>query len=656
MQYYNNILTVEASWLIDNNVMTYDNYKKLSIRKDIDVVRRACLSTPALVAYESLPSRFKKKVDALVKDPYMTAKENMVENEIENSSEAAEYYDNLMVDGDRHLPADKRREYYANAIVLNAIASIISKHNAKHSAIGGKATRFWGDLSEAVQNLDRTRYPHSLPQNARSLERRYKSYRKEGYDALVHKSYIIGNKNAAKVLNDEQRSAMLVLISDPRNLDNAQVSVLYNKIAETLGWKDISSSTVSVWRDKYEMEISALRYGATKFNANKNMQVKRQAPTYPLYYWTMDGWDVELLYQQKCADGRTTYTNRVTCVFVLDACCKYPIGYAIGSNESPALIREALRNAARHTEQLFGQMYRVAQLQTDNYAISNLTPLYKQVACNVTPAQVKNAKAKIIEPWFRYFNKKYCQMQPNWSGFGVTSRKDLQPNSDYLNKHRHSFPDLKGVIRQIEEAIEKERTEKIGEYKSRYDSMTQDQLTPLSYEDYLMIYGSTTGSRNLLQGSGLKITIDGRKHDYDCFDLHFRQHASVRWQVRYDPSDLSKVLAVNEDESLRYLLEEKYVQPMALKDRKPGDAEELERVREYNRRQADHIGAVIGDAQDHVAEMMNEQKELDVLNKLMIVDSEGQHKNRRNDARLKKDGHNDTTDEIFDVKSIYDEY
>jgi len=40
---------------------------------------------------------------------------------------------------------------------------------------------------------------------------------------------------------------------------------------------------------------------------------------------------------------KTTYTNRKTAVIVLDACKKYPIGYAIGDHESPALIRWALR-------------------------------------------------------------------------------------------------------------------------------------------------------------------------------------------------------------------------------------------------------------------------------------------------------------------------
>ena len=63
----------------------------------------------------------------------------------------------------------------------------------------------------------------------------------------------------------------------------------------------------------------------------------------------------------------TTYTNRKTMVVVLDACEKYPVGYAIGDHESPALIREALRNAVQHTKELFGERYKPLQLQSDNY-------------------------------------------------------------------------------------------------------------------------------------------------------------------------------------------------------------------------------------------------------------------------------------------------
>jgi hypothetical protein len=40
---------------------------------------------------------------------------------------------------------------------------------------------------------------------------------------------------------------------------------------------------------------------------------------------------------------------------------------------------------------------------------------------------------------------------------------------------------------------------------------------------------------------------------------------------------------VNEDESRMFVLEEKHIQPMALVERQDGDAEALQRVRDYNK-------------------------------------------------------------------------
>lgn len=652
MQYYNNILTVEASWLIGEGIMTVANYRNLTNRKDIQVVRRGCRGQEALVAYESMPERFRRKVDDIVKDPYKAVKVNGVEELIEHSAAATEYFDTFLIDDDRHLPSEKRREYYANAIVLDAINRMINNRASKRRALGNKAVRFWDSIAESVQELDRTRYPHSLPANARSLERKFKAYMATGYESLVHSSYIQVNKNAAKIDDNTKVSAISMLVSDPRNLDNEQVVNLYNMLAQQMNWKSISAGTVAVWRKKLDNDIYARRHGAVAFRNKKAMQVKRSAPTYPLYYWTMDGWDVELMYQKE-ENGRTTYHNRPTIVIVLDACMKYPIGYAIGTHETPELIKEALRNAAKHTECLFGQMYRTAQLQSDNYAIKKMLPTYAGVADKVTPAAVKNAKAKIIEPWFRKFNKKYCQLQPNWSGFGVTSRKELQPNSDFLNKYRKNFPDFEGVCRQVVSFIEAERAELHNDFVALFNEMPTENLFPLSTEQYLMLFGATTGNKNLLQGSGLHITIGGVKHQYDCFNPAFRKHASVRWQVRFDPDDLSRALAVNDDETLRFELEEKYVQPMALIERTEGDYEQLKRVLDFNRQQEERIALTMGEHTDNMLQLMESHKELDTLQKLMICDSKGQHKNQRNRERLKADT---LTDNVFNCQDLLDEY
>lgn len=658
MQYHNNILTVRANWLVEQGIMTKNNYKQLSARGDIQVVQRGCRGQEALVAFESMPERFRRKVEEIVPNPYKAAQTNTVEEHIVHSAEASDYFDSYQIGDDRHLPVDKRREYYANAIVLDAIHQLINNRIAKRRALGHKAVRFWDKISDAVQDLDRTRYPHALPANPRSLERKYKQYRKEGYECLVHKAYIAQNKNAAKVFDNNQVNALVVLMSDPRNLDNAQVAKTYNLLATQMQWKPITSATVAVWRDKLDSEIYARRHGAVAYKNNKAMQVKRSAPTYPLYFWTMDGWDVELLYQATTTNSRghniTTYHNRPTVVIVLDACCKYPVGYAIGTHETPELIKEALRNAAKHTEDLFGQMFRTAQLQSDNYSISKMMPLYSQMADKVTPAQIKNAKAKIIEPWFNQFNKKYCQLQPNWSGFGVTSRKELQPNSDFLNKYRDKFPTYEGVCLQVASFVEAERAELRDKYVALFNEMPVENRFVLPYDQYLMLFGATTGHKNLLQGSGLNITIGGIKRSYDCFDPAFRNYASTRWEVRYDPDDLSRALAVNDDETLRFVLEEKYVQPMALIERKEGDHDQLRRVIDFNREQEGRIAEKISGYIDQTAALFEASKELDTLQKLMICDSTGQHKNQRNKERLKLGKMVDA--DIFDTSDLLDDY
>ena len=106
---------------------------------------------------------------------------------------------------------------------------------------------------------------------------------------------------------------------------------------------------------------------------------------------------------------------------------KYPIGYAVGTHETPELIQAALRNAAKHTRELFGKMYKAHQIQSDNYAIKKMMPFYEAMADKVTPARERSAKAKPIEPYFGQINKKWCQLLNNWSGFGITSDREKQP-------------------------------------------------------------------------------------------------------------------------------------------------------------------------------------------------------------------------------------
>lgn len=628
VEYYNNTLTLEASWLVENDVITESNYKKMTTRQQIQVLRRGCLNTPALVAYDSMPERFKRKVvEVIGRSPYEVVKINWLQEFIRDDIKISDFFRDHTFDDGRHIPEKTQREYYINTIILDAIGRFIVDKRAVRSAKGHKTTGIWTSIADSVLNLDRLRYPHSLPLNPRRLEEKYKKYRKEGEISLVHKNFL--NKNASRVDDEIKESALMVLFAQFNNYDNVQIANAYNELAERYGWKDITPGTVAKWRKKYNLETYPLRRGTTAFRNKMGMQVKRSAPSRPLYYVTLDGWKAELWYNKHIVkeNGYTAVTssNRVTIVVVLDPCCKYPLGYAIGEQENAELVKTAFRNALKHTEELFGAMHRPHQVQTDNFGNKFIKEFCDEIGGYFTPARAYNAKAKVIEPFFKDFNKR-CQYFPNWSGYGITTDPDKQPNVEFKNTIKKTFPDYDGVCAQLQFIIDRMRADSRDEYLKLWSETEQNDRIELSYANYLLQFGSTTGRTILMQHSGIIPTINGVKHYYDCFDIKFRRHTSVKWNILYDPDNMEKVLAVNEDQSLQFILEEKHIQPMALKDRQIGDSEQLQRVHNFNKELEADIAKRISEAQVIAGDLLREIPQINEANRFMLTDSNGQHK------------------------------
>lgn len=644
MEYYNNKLCATRDDL--SVIVNYETLKKMVLRGKAERVRRPSAELPALYAVDSLPLKYKTEVYRRYPDLKAQAESKPFVESIEPDGAALDFYRRHQFGDGKYLPTDKQTEYANNAAVLNAFRLVLERSDSQHRKQSKRCiskAEFWRKAAQALPRIADT-FPHTLPENPRRLQEKFNQYVREGYGALITGKY--GTRNAAKIDDDTKESLLIRLISDARNLDNAQIARIYNVVAETQGWKTITGAAVGVWREKHDLVTAGGRLGATRFRNQKSMQIKRTRPELPLLYCTIDGWVAELLYQKvNERNGTITYTNRLTIVIVLDPCINYPVGYAIGERETPELIKAALRNAANHTAELFGRRYRFNQLQSDNYGRGNLAPVYQVMGEKYTPARAHNAKSKVIEPFFNYFNRKYCQLCKNWSGFGITSNKDLQPNSEFLNKHRHDFPTEEGCRQQIATFIERERAEKRAEYVKLFAKLSEERRLPLSDEQYLLTFGADTGYRNALEGVGLRPTIGGIKRDYDCFDPKFREYAHVRWAVKYDPDNLDHVLAVNEDGSLRFMLERKHVQPMALADRREGDAEQLARVREFNKQLENGITERLALASNKVEQLFNDNPQLDVATRLLLCDSRGQNKNHKQTRRLQ-------AHEIEDIEAI----
>lgn len=156
------------------------------------------------------------------------------------------------------------------------------------------------------------------------------------------------------------------------------------------------------------------------------------------------------------------------------------------------------------------------------------------------------------------------------------------------------------------------------------NNLAPERQIIMDKERYLLTFGLETGFTNKLEGSGIRPTLLGVKRAYDCFDIRFRERPRENWRLKYDPDDLSQILAVSEDGTRRFLLEEKYVQPMALADRKDGDYLQFEKVRRFNEDLETHITNENGRYYDILDEHMGNRE--NILSRLCLTDSKGQHK------------------------------
>lgn len=632
---FNNMVCLKESELTSIGVITHDALEKYRHRNKSVVARKGLGKGNYLLFYwDNLRPEIRDRYRRITKTNPADIIKSSAKLNLEPDYSAIDFFANFILPDGRHLTQQKQTQLVTNSQILNAVIKIKNERTLARKSRGISTRDMWADIISDVKSVKKE-LNHSLQCSPR-LKEQVEEYISNSYLSLISAKFM--NSNAAKVTETDQEAALRQLLRKHTNLDNEQIRTLYNIVADSLGWKGITAATVANYRVKWDLITHSARHGVTSFDNNKAMHVKRSGPTNPLYYWTMDGWDAELLYQKTEIDEKgntsTTYHNRLTVVIVLDPYCKYPVGYAIGTHETSQLIKDALRNAITHTKELFGDFYKVLQLQTDNYSRKSLTSIYEVVSDKYTPARVHNAKSKVIEPYFGRINKKYCQLMPNWSGFGITSGSSRQPNVEYLNKIRHSFPDEFGCAHQIVQIIEKERLETIDQYRQAFSEMPAEDKKPINLSEFLMLTGKTTGYTNRLTASGMVVTINGNKCEYDSFEPQFRSLVHLDWTIRYNPEDLTQVLAVS-DQGHRFLLTEKYVQPMALRDRKPGDSEQLKQIRQFNSTVKETITEGMAEDFQHVERLFANNPQLNnTLAKLVLVDSNGQHKDNKAAERL----------------------
>jgi len=504
------------------------------------------------------------------------------------------------------------------------------KKKSKIKAIGyNTAKEMYDDMLFLINKMS-----ISLPTNYLRLRAKIREYEEKGAVCCIDNRGK-SNKNASKVYTEEQVALLRFLCGLSASYNAQQIANSYNAFAVKKGWDNISRRSVLDYMKEYKLIIEAGRNGSEAFRNKIASQNRRERPSEALTLWSLDGWTVELYYQKdvKDASGKVvhTYTNRKTAVIVIDACCDYPVGYAIGDCESVKLITAAVKNAADYVADTLGAPFRPYQIQSDHYGIKSMSTIYSNLAEYFTPARVKNAKTKPIERYFLHLNKTYCQGifgNYNWSGFGITAKRESQPNIDVLNYNKTKFPTEEGVINQIHAIIAKERELKHQTWLKAWNRMPDSDRLLMDREKYLLTFGLRNERTIRLNAGCLEPTIMGEKRAYDTLDLSFRMNPLQSWTVMYDERDLSTILVMDETEKERHILTALHKQPMALRDRKPGDFEALKAVDRFNKEVLEpYVLGVVNKDEEKVLRLLEQTPELEGWRAYnMITDSRGQQK------------------------------
>ncbi len=222
MEYYGNRLCISMRDLVDGGIMTEPNYKQLASRGRFDVVRKGrgqgCY---ALVAVDSLPQRYKDKVEEVYPGGAQARLEGWIKSNYEVDQQAVAFFFSKEKCGVA-LPREKAQEYITNASVLNTCIKLYERAATAQKLFGGKYD--WSMMAATIEVL-RKHVGHTLPASILRFRKKVNDYKSNGYPCLISGKF--GNQSARKVDHKTERLIIGIAVL-PHKPWNTNVLELYN--------------------------------------------------------------------------------------------------------------------------------------------------------------------------------------------------------------------------------------------------------------------------------------------------------------------------------------------------------------------------------------------------------------------------------------------
>lgn len=360
MEYYGNTLCISARELVDGGIMTASNYKQLSARKRINVVRSGKgQGRYALVAVDSIPTIYRKMVDELYPGGDTVRLEGWITSNYETDQAAVAFFNDRAKTG-LDLTQEKVKEYVVNASVLNTCIKLYNRASASKELMGEKYD--WEKMATTIKTL-KEKFGHTLPASTMRFRKKVAEYKKFGYACLISGKF--GNQSARKV-DHKTECLILGLAVLPNKPFNTSVLELYNSFVcgeievydpetgELFNPDDftdksgepkvLSESTITNYlnRPKNKVLIEHELMSYTTFMHEQMPHMHRHAGEFSLSQITMD--DVDLT--RKLKDTK----QRVHAYYAYDVVSQCVIGASYARKKDEILVLDCFRDMFRLIE------------------------------------------------------------------------------------------------------------------------------------------------------------------------------------------------------------------------------------------------------------------------------------------------------------------
>lgn len=546
-EYYQNKLCVHGGWLYnDAGVMSFNNYKNLTNRRSLNVIRRGGNGRSALVVYDSLPERFKQIIIDKFGDPYKTTKHNRFRDLLVTDIKAEAFYKDYTLPNGTALPEKNINEYIANASILNTVKTVVNMRKSSAKSLGGRAKKLWEAISEVIQNLPRHTYPHSLPKNVRRLKEKYKAYHSNGYEALIHKGFC--NDNSEKI-NKEASFWVLARWSDrvARVVSLNQLLFEYNEKALKEGWKQLKDENtlrLFLYKDGVKHLWYGHRYGDVYAKEKFTYHHTTKLPSMRDSLWYSDGTKLNLYYLNK--DGKIE-----TCQVyeVMDAFSEVFLGYHISKTENYEAQFKAYKMAIKISGHKPYQIGFDGQGGHKKLKSGDFLTKVARLAIKTTPY---NGKSKTIESAFGRFQKQFLAKYWNFTGQNITAKSiSSKAHREMVLANKDSLPNFKEVV-EIYKNCRKEWNEaahpKSGMPRLEMYLNSQNPETPqVTLWDMVDLFWLKRPKKVTCTPGGISFRENKVEYKYMVYKDGYpnvewlRMNIDKKFIIKFDPDDMSMI-------------------------------------------------------------------------------------------------------------------